>query len=68
MKHKKKNFIPYVELRTNKNNWTKAIFIKFKGKGKALFKLKSGEFIIRTATKKIRWGVYSRYRTKKVSH
>ena len=64
-KYKKNQYIRYVELRTNKNKWTRAVFLKFKKGGKALFRLDSGEVISRKATSKIRWGIYSRYRVRK---
>jgi hypothetical protein len=64
-KHKKNQWIRYVEIRTNRNKWTKVEFIRFKSKGMALFRLQSGEFITRTATKKIRWGLYRKYGDKR---
>ena len=59
-KYKKNQYIRYVEIRTNRNKWTRVQFICFKKKGKALFKLASGEYITRSATRKIRWGVTSK--------
>lgn len=63
-KRKKNQHIRYVEIKTNRNNWIRVQFIKFKSNGKALFRLASGEYITRTATKKIHWGVTSKYHKK----
>lgn len=64
-KRKKNQYVRYVEIRTRRNRWTKVQFIKFKPKGKALFKLATGEMVTRTATKNIRWGIFNRYHVRR---